>query len=74
VGLADDIKNYQPPQRSCLTCDWYEELDAEDRAAVDAWLESDGAYAPLYRIAAKNGCPTALSSFRACMRDHRRTA
>lgn len=52
MALSDRLKSVTPSRSNigCVTCEWLEDLDGEDRAAVDAWLTTTKSLAQLWEL------------------------
>ena len=65
MSLADDVQEYQEQDPDpCGTGVWFGGLPERDKNAFETFLAAGGATSVLWRMARKNGCPTAETSFR----------
>lgn len=54
MSLTERLGPVRKVRTGCGVCHWYDALDAENRAAFDDWLASDGEVSHLWRVCASD--------------------
>lgn len=69
MSLAERIAD-AAPVNTCKTCQFYDNLAPDDRAAFDAWVAEDRPSEALRRFCAEEGLQIGRTAFREHILDH----
>lgn len=75
MGLAERLGDFTRSRIGCGVCAWYDQLDDDDRATFDSWIESGGNLSQLWRECCNdpdNPLRVQRARFSACINEHHR--